>query len=303
MKSLKKLIFNFGFVLLFGQSLHAASCCGGGFAVPSIITSDAKAQMTTTMSYSQIDTDVYSNGIWQKKNSLDSTQLYKIEASHIFADRFQVGASLPMQIRTRDGQDMGGTSSGLADVSAQLGYEYLPDWNYNPWRPKGVGFISLTLPTGKSVYESEDGLDSHGRGFFALGIGTILTKAWLKWDASATLEIHRSFDKVISNSQMLGNVQPGFGNSFSLGGGYNIGDSRLGTSIAWVNEDAINVDGTNPSKGDAQQYATGAVSFSQMYDNLWAATLSYSDQTLFGDPTNTSLSKSLSLSIQKRWSR
>lgn len=280
----------------------AAACCGGGFAIPSLITGDDKAQLTGSFSYSKIDTDVYSSGIWQKRTAEDTSQIYKIEAAHIFADRFQAGFSIPIQTRQKEGAG-GGSSSGLGDVAGQMGYEYLPDWNYNPWRPRGVGFISLTLPTGKSIYESQDGLDSRGRGFFALGVGTVLTKAWTSWDANASFEVHRSFDKVVSNSEMLGTISPGYGSSLSLGTGYSIKDLRLGGTLTWFYEDAINVQGSNPSTGSAQRYASCTVSANYMLDEHWATMLSYTDQTLIGDPTNASLSKSINISLQKRWSR
>ncbi len=296
----KKLLFSSLFLL--STQTFAASCCGGGFAVPSIITGDDKAQVTTSLNYSQIDTDVLPDGVWLKRNSQDTTQLYKIEFSHIFADRFQAGATLPVQMHTRNGAS-GGTSTGLADVSAQLGYEFLPDWNYNPIRPKGVGFISISLPTGKSIYESDNGLDSRGRGFLTVGAGAVFTKNWVAWDANSSLEVHHSFSKVVSNSQILGTIEPNNGGSFSLGAGYNIGDTRIGTGIAWAYEDAINVSGSSPSNGSSQKYATGSMMVSRMFNDLWAATVSYSDQTLFGEPSNTTLSKTVSLSLQKRWPR
>ncbi|MGZ3725334.1 MAG: serine protease spb1, partial [Pseudobdellovibrio sp.] len=98
-------------------------------------------------------------------------------------------------------------------------------------------------------------------------------------------------------------IEPGNGGSFSLGCGYNMGDTRVGSSLAWNYEDPINVSGSTPSTGSDQRFATGSFLVSQMFDNLWAATLSYSDQTLFGDPSNATLSKTISLSLQKRWAR
>lgn len=280
----------------------AAACCGGGFAIPSLITGDDKAQLTTSYSYSKIHTDVFSNGIWQRRSSNDTSSVYKIEAAHIFADRYQAGFSLPIQTRTLDGA-LGGTSTGLGDVSGQLGYEYLPDWNYSPWRPRGIGFISLTLPTGKSIYESTTGLDSRGRGFFALGIGTVLTKMWTRWDANASFEIHKSFDKVVSNSQNVGNIMPGNGNTISIGAGYNIGDLRLGSNLAWFQEDAINVDGVITSSGSEQRYAAASASANYLFKDNWSGAISYTDQTILGDPTNTALSQAVQISIQKRWLR
>jgi hypothetical protein len=295
--------FFIGFVLSPTLS-WASACCGGGFAIPSLITGDDSAMLTTSLAYSKIDIDVHASGVWQKRSNAETAQILRVEAARIFKDRFQVGASLPVQLRNKSGSQSA-ESSGLGDISSQVGYEYLPDWDYNPWRPKGIGFLSLTFPTGKSIYESTDpsGIDSQGRGFWSLGLGTVLTKAWTKWDANSVFEVHRSFDKQIETAQLQGTVQPGYGGSMSLGTGYNIKDLRLGGSLAWTVEDAIHVAGSNPSEGSIQRFATGTVSASWLWGAEWASTLSYSDQSLFGDPTNSSLSKSIALFVQRRWAR
>jgi hypothetical protein len=299
-KLLRKSPFNFfSFFLLAPNLLLAAACCGGGFAIPSIITGDDKAQVTTSYSYSKIETDVFTNGVWQKRNSDDISNIYKIEMARIFLDRYQAGVSIPIQTRTLSS----GTSTGLGDISGVMGYEYLPDWTYSTWRPRGVGFLTLTLPTGKSIYESTTGLNSQGRGFFSVGLGTTLTKTWTNWDANTTLEIHRSFDKIMSNSQNVGNIMPGFGNSLSVGAGYSIADLRIGSNLSWFNEDAVDVEGTISSKGSEQKFAALTASVNYLFKESWAGSLSYSDQTILGDPTNTTLSKSVQISLQKRWAR
>jgi hypothetical protein len=299
-KLLRKFAFNFFLLFLIAPNLLlAAACCGGGFAIPSLITGDDKAQVTTSYSYSKIDTDVFTNGVWQKRNSDDVSNVYKLELARIFLDRYQAGVSIPIQTRTLSR----GTSTGLGDISGLMGYEYLTDWTYSTWRPRGIGFFNMTLPTGKSIYESSTGLDSRGRGFFSLGLGTTLTKTWINWDANATLEAHRSFDKVVSNSQNVGNIMPGFGSSLSVGAGYNIGDLRIGSNFAWFNEDAVDVEGTISSKGSEQKYAALTASVNYLLKDNWAGSLSYTDQTVLGDPTNTTLSKSVQISLQKRWAR
>lgn len=302
MKWLKKSLISFLF--FYSTPAFSAACCGGGFATPSLITGDDKALLTATYLNSRIDTDVYSNGIWQKRKGDDISQTYKIEAARVFHDSFQYGFSIPLQTRERSGS-LGEASTGFGDVALQMGYEYLPDWDYNPWRPKGVGFLTLTLPTGKSVYETEDSLalDSRGRGFWALGIGSAFTKSWTHWDANSTIEIHRSFEKTVNNTQINGKIRPGTGASLSFGSGYNMRDLRLGGSVSWNYEDPIEVE-NETSQASAQRFATGTLLASYVFpESHWAGTISYADQTWFGSPTNTSLSKSFSLSIQKRWAR
>jgi hypothetical protein len=162
----------------------------------------------------------------------------------------------------------------------------------------------VTLPTGKSRAESEiGGLDSRGNGFWAIGLGTLLTKTLGVWDVFSMLEAHRSFDKKVDNSQIQGTLQPGYGGNFGVGGGYNLKDWRLGTSITWTYEDPINIVGNTNSSGSVERYATAALTASYLASDEWAGTLSYADQTLFGSPVNTSLGRTVALQLQRKWGR
>jgi hypothetical protein len=302
MKPLK--LFIFSFCLIIGGQALAAACCGGGFSVPSLITGDDEAMLTTSFAYSKVDTDVSQSGVWKKNADDQISQTFKIEAAHIFSDRFQVGGSLPIVQRNRGSQD---SSSGFGDTALMLGYEYLPDWDYNLYRPKGIGFLQLTMPTGKSIYDAEnqDQLDARGRGFWALGVGTSLTKSIRAWDFHTLFEFHRAFQKATDSAQAQGQimVKPGWGGSLETGAGWNKGDLRVGTSLAWNYEDAIDVTGAIASKGAPQRYATGTLMTSYMWTQEWALAASYSDQTLFGSPSNTTLAKSVVVSLQRRWAR
>ena len=270
--------------------------------MPSIITGDDKAQITTSYSYSNLDTRVLTSGVWKKQKDLDTTQTLRLEGAHIFNDRYQAGLSIPVLTKNQEGL-AGGEASGLGDAQALVGYEYLPDWDYNPWRPKGIGFLTLIAPTGSSQYDSDTLYTNRGRGFWSLGAGTILTKNWVQWDVLGTVEIHKRFAKTVNNENFQGEVTPGWGHSIAIGGGYNFQNLRLGTSLSWNNEDAITDGGKNIYTFDKERYATLAILASYTFQQNWAGTLSYADQTLLGDPTNTTLSKTVSLMLQKRWAR
>lgn len=298
MKLWSLLLFSF---ILAPQFSWAAACCGGGFAAPSIIVGDDKAQITTSYSFTEVAIDnVDSRGIWRKWDEHQQVQTFRLEGAHIVSDRWQTGFTLPIVQRSRMNQNY----SGLGDVSASLGYEYLPDWDYNPIRPKGIGYLQFTLPTGKSRAESEvGGLDSRGNGFWAVGLGTLLTKAIGRYDVFSSLEVHRSFAKGVSNSQIQGTLEPGFGGNFGIGGGYNLSSLRFGGSVTWTYEDPIDIRGNTSSNGLPERYATAVVSTSYLASDEWAGTLIYSDQTIFGTPVNTSLGKTVALTIQRRWGR
>ncbi len=292
-----------GASVFIGTKARAAACCGGGFAAPSIIAGDDKAQLTTSYSTNEVVIDnVDSQGIWRKWDTHQQVQTFKIEGAHIFWDRFQAGLSIPVIQRSRDSLNY----SGLGDVSTSLGYEYLPDWDYNQFRPKGIGFLQLTLPTGKSKADSDvGGLDSRGNGFWALGMGTLLTKTWARFDSFTSLEFHRSFGKEVSNSQFSGKLEPGYGGNLGIGLGYNVKDYRFGSSITWTYEDAVKTNSNSGTSNDGsiERYATGVLSASYMASDEWSGTFSYSDQTLFGSPVNTSLGRGVALQIQRRWGR
>lgn len=293
------------FLLFCAQSKSfAAACCGGGIAIPSIIAGDEKYQLATSLSTAKIFADVAANGVWQKRTNDDLTRILKLDMAAIFSDRYQYGVSIPIHERQVSGE-LGGSSHGLGDTAVQLGYEYLPDWDYSPYRPKGIGYLNLTLPTGKSLYEEDNfsGLESRGRGFWALGVGTLLTKNFKKWDTLATLDLHKSFSKKVSNSQFDGRIEPGWGYSYSLGLGYNWGDFRFGHAISWSHEDGIQTIGNISSIGSAQDVATGSISFSYLIEDLLSSSIVYSDQTWYGNPSNTGLNKTILLTLVKRWSR
>lgn len=300
----KKLLSSLVLTLAFGPSAFGAPCCGSGFTIPSIITGEDKAQLSASYNRARVYADVFTNGNWRRRQEKDVTEIYKLEGAHVFKDRFQAGVSLPYQRRTRDGAQAD-SSAGLGDTSFQLGYEYLPDWDYNPWRPKGIAYLSLIAPTGRSIYESKDGsgIDARGRGFWGVGAGNVFVKTWGDWDANSNVEVHYSFPKHVSNDTTEGTIRPSYGGSAALGAGRNYESLRLGALINWVYEAPTDVTGTTPSQGTLKRYATGSVLLSYLVTAQQSVVLSYSDQTLFGSPLNTSLSKSFTLFFQQRWER
>ncbi len=294
----------FSLLILFaGRICFAAACCGGGFASPSLISSDDKAQMTTSLSTTEVVIDnVDAAGFWRSGEAHQIVHTLKIEAAHIFWDRWQTGFSLPITQRRFIDQRY----TGIGDTAVQIGYEYLPDWNYSVYRPKGIGFLTLVLPTGKSKIESDvGGLDSRGNGFWAMGIGTLLTKTWTEWDAFAQFELHQSFKKNSNNLTYSGELHPGLGGQLGIGSGFNTADFRFGTSISWTYEDAIKLKNSFDEKvvQGVERYATAALTVSRLFSEEFSASISMTDQTLFGDPVNTSLGRGVSIQMQRKWGR
>ena len=103
---------------------------------------------------------------------------------------------------------------------------------------------------------------------------------------------------------VTGKIEPGFGGNIGIGSGYSLKDWRLGGAITWTVEQPVNiVQASNTIAGAVERYATAALTVSLMTSDEWAETLSYTDQTWFGSPLNTSLGRGVALQVQRRWLR
>ncbi len=289
-------------IALFQNISFAASCCGGGFSIPGLILGDDKAQLTNTLSSSNVSDEVMSSGKWLQRQDDNRTHTYKIEGAVLIKNSWQSGFSLPV-IQKKSAATP--ASSGAGDLSLYVGHESFPELQYSRWKPKGVTFLQLTLPTSPSIFDAEQGDSTNirGKGFYTLGAGIALQKNWKVWDINFNTEVHRSFARQITSPIYNGSVElnPGWGLSQNWGLGWNYRELRIGSFISFMYEDPIEVRGATNSRSAFQRVYTLGFSGSYMLTGESAMTLSYSDQALIGDPSNSSLSKTINLSYQHRW--
>jgi hypothetical protein len=266
---------------------------------------DDEAQISTSISTTEvIVNNVDSSGVWRKWDQHQKVQTFKIDAAHIFSRSMASWSNVTGHAKNTA---MIKPTQGLSDVAVSVGYEVLPEWNYSAWRPKG-NFIYATdcYRRDSSKFESEvGGLDSRGNGFWALGLGTLLTKTFVNWDAYSTIELHASRTQDIQTTSFQGNVKPGYGGNLGIGLGYNVTDYRMGSAVTWTYEDPIDTESNLGiiQKGSVERYATAVVSLSYLANDQWSGTVSYSDQTLIGSPLNTSLGRGVAVQLQRRWGR
>ncbi len=287
-------------------SVWGAACCGGGSSSANLLTTDDRLQWSIQSTFSEVTVDyVDTQGQWFAADERVQVVTHKIENAFLLSDLWQAGVSLPLIQKKKAGE----SASGLGDVALNLGYEYLPDWDYSFWRPRGLAYIQLVAPTGVSSEESTSPykLDTRGRGFWKLGVGTNLSKGRGPWDGSLSAEVHYAFEKPVQSSEFQGVLKPGWGGLAAVGLGYNFLDWRVGAGLAWVYEDPLRREGTSIQEALLKKLATGSVSLGYLFPEhegkKWGITLSYADQTLFGDPFNTSLEQQWVLALQHRWMR
>lgn len=279
----------------------AAACCGASFASPSLITGDNAAQFAGTYTRSNIEVEnVDSRGVWHKKKKDTFAHTYRIEGAHLLSDRWQTGLQIPFIHRNKSSDSF----SNIGDLSLLVGYEYLSNWSYHPWRPKGIGFLQVIVPTGKSKLDSNiGGLDSTGIGRWSVGLGSLFSREFLPWDIMGTVEIHHNFPSVADIAQRSRDLTSSQGGSLQFGVGFNWNKVRFGSSLAWKYEGAILDRQSSQTLAKFERFATATVSLAYLFSSTWSGNLSYADQALFGSPINTSLSKSASVSLQRIWDR
>lgn len=281
---------------------QAAACCSGNAVAPSIITGDNRAQLGASISHGSVIGDAPASGLPVFRSARDSeqSQTLRLDGAMLLSDRWQLGASLPVIRRSRQIGSRFESAQGPGDLSFDIGYEALPEWSYSRWRPRGFLFTRLTLPTGRSIHDSETGwaVDSRGRGQWAAALGGILLKTWGAWDASLLIEGHRLFGRKFGDLDVGGS----WGTSAALGLGFSPGggDLRVGAALAPAYDTGFE---TNLGQSSYQLAWTAALQLGYVLGDTQSLSAVYSDQTLFGPARNVALQRSVAVAFQQRWER
>ncbi len=179
----------FGGWILSGGSGFAwgAACCASGGAIPTMITGDEAALVSASAAQGLVIGDAPPSGrpVFRNRDHDELTRSTRIKGALVFGDRFQVGAGVSFQQHTVSRTFSHSRAYGVGDTQAMAAYEYLPEWTYSSWKPKGFVFGQVIAPTGRSVYEARErsAIDATGRGFWQAGLGNVFVKRWSSWDA------------------------------------------------------------------------------------------------------------------------
>jgi hypothetical protein len=313
--------------LLTAHLAHAAPCCSGASLFPALITGDESQVFSATLGVGRVIGDAPAQGlpVFRFSDDEELTQTLRVDAASIFWDRWQVGLSLPLQRRSHElgpiahaafststspvTSSTGTGSIGLGDLTFNSAYEILPEWDYSVWKPHAYLFARITAPTGGSIYElkTQSGLQGgllnvRGRGFWTLGLGGIAVKTWHPWTLSLLGELHRSLPRSFETSL---EVTPGIGASGIIALNHSFFSSRfwLGGSVGPLWEEGILTQGDVNATSAAQVAWNTSLTLGARVTDEWTSSLNYTDQTLLGPVSNSTLSRTLSLQISKAWLR
>jgi hypothetical protein len=289
--------------LTYGES-WAAPCCSAGSALPSLVTNDDAAQISVMTSFSDTVMDAPSSGIpvLRSDQNADYSWLTRVSGAFKFWEDWQVGFGMNVMSRSTLASNQPFSASGLGDSDFTIAYEVLPEWYYSKWKPRGWLYLQTVLPTGKAIQDPsvQNPADVRGQGVFQSVIGLTLTKSWNQWDAFLIPEVRVIYSKSFSDSGT--DLSGTWGGSLMLGAGYSFSNFRVGLRTQPVYQNTRRVfSQNNASIIPAKNVWNSGLDLSYLFGDEWLAALSYSDQTLIGDPRNTALERGGGLLISKKW--
>lgn len=290
----------------------SSPCCARNAATPFLITGDDRAQINFGYSSSFIvgKADAYGETFYGAAQNSERLEMLRLDGALLLSDRWQAGVSLPI-VRNSLANALASHSVTLpGDSRFNIGYEALTAWSYSDWKPQGFLFSTLTLPSGRSGFQSSAPLraDVTGNGFYSLSFGSLFLKRGSQWDAYLVPEGHYSFPRTFEMAQSNLKVTPGFGGSVGLGVGFSPagGSLRFGMRIQPRYDQPVmtaQLPNFNQKQGAAIITLDMGMDVGYMLTRQDTLLITYTDQALTGLSMNSNLSRILAFNYQHRWER
>jgi len=291
-------------LLLISAKTFAASCCGGGAGLPTLITGDFRAQVGVTLSKASIVARTYESGkpVFYSDNKEYESTTTKMAAGYQFDNFIQLGAETSFVQKSHQENTVEENEKDIGDTSFSITYEFMPETFYSLWVPRGFVFLKQVIPTGKSNFETQTKTNSDvtGKGFYTTSLGLVFYKIINDFDVLYTVEAHKNFKEEFSNNT----VSSSYGGSTALSMGYSPKQSnfRVGFDISPKYEGKKDISlKTSTISTSSEYYWDTGISASYMLKDF-SINGTYTDQTLLGPTKNTTLSRTIALTFQKRWS-
>jgi hypothetical protein len=289
-------------ILLFlSHDLFAASCCGGGSSSSLIIIGDNQSEFALGITY-RTDLGQTDNLGWASFHGdkvIDQQLAFNFQFQKQLSERFQVAVKSTLIEKHIEKQNRSEKKTGPGDFDLQATYEYLPEYTYSVWKPRGFIYSKLSVPQSKSLYDSNSILfsDVRGSGLYAAGIGSFFIKHLTDYTLKVTFEWQhffgrdfgvmtlKDYDKIIiplglSYSFTEAPIAIGFGSTFS----YQTPKHFKGSINATSNK----------------EYFWEFNSFINWIINREDSVgLGYSDSTLIGKNINSSLYRSVAVTYTR----
>lgn len=288
-------------LIIFSLKVNASSCCGGGSSSSMIITSDNQKEFSFGIAHrSDIgQTNNSAQSTFNNDQIVDQKQTLSLSAGFLLKDYWQLALKTGIAKKTVHKSGLKETNQGLTEVEAQGTYEYLPEYNYHPYKPRGFIFVKVSIPTSKSIYDSESRIlsDVRGSGLYSLTLGNFLFKKTNDFTFKLGLDLTHTFGGNFKSIQLknyqkfsiplgISYVVPN--SDFSVGATETFNYTLPKTTVA------LSSNGQN-SKSSQEYYwdLNFFVNYSKERDSIWS--ISYSDSSIIGKSVNSPLYRSIAL--------
>jgi hypothetical protein len=290
-------MINLFIALLISQKLFAASCCGGGSSSSMIITSDNRREISLGFSARTDIGQTDQNG-WSTFNNdqiIDSRSNFNLQYGEQLAENFQLGLKTSIAEKHVKKSGKNEKTQGFTDLELQTTYEYLPEYTYHPYKPRGFLYTKLSIPLSKSIYNSQSSIlsDVRGSGLYSASLGNFFMKKFDLITLKVGLDFTRSLAKKFSEFKIYGF------NRYTLPLGiayaFNQSDYSLGFTNTFSYTEQKKFRGNNLSNSHFERFWDSNIFLNYSPNRQMIYGISYSDSSLFGESINSPLYRSVAL--------
>ena len=295
MKSMFKIIF-ISIILGFQvNTTFAGSCCGGGSSSSLILVGDNIQEYSLGLTYrndlGQTDNEGWAT--FHNNQIVDNQMSLNFQFQRQIYDHFQLAIKSSLIQKDIEKQNRHEQTMGLADIDLQSTYEYLPEYTYSPWKPRGFIYLKLSIPTSNSLYDSNSPIysDVRGSGLYSISSGTFFIKHLSAVTLKSAIEwqhfLGRNFDQTyIKDYDKL--IIP-----LGLSYGFDPLPIALGTGATWNYQTLKKFSGLVQGSASSEYFWEISAFANWIISREVTIGLSYSDSTLVGKSINSPLYRSL----------
>lgn len=299
-----KFVFFILIFLAFHHYGYSASCCGGTSSLPSLIVGDYRGQFSLSYINSAVAHTV------DKKKSIKKAdanlqriqEKIALQGAWALTDRLQVAASGVFVVNTHETLTTKEKTSSPGDASLQFSYEFLPEKEFSWVKPRGFLTISQVIPIGKSIHNSKKILqsDNMSKGFHHTLLGVALVKNRAPFDFQFVQQIvyyyPRKFTVQLGTYQVK--PRPGLRSSINAGHSFKLIPIRLGLGLSFLYDGKKKIESPEFVDNENKYFWSTSIGLSYFL-NSYSFSLSYADETVIGPVKNSTLSRSLSMRLNR----
>ena len=227
---------------------------------------------------------------------LDQQSAYSLQFQHIIADRLQAAVKTSLVQKQIRKQNRFENESGLGDIELQSSFEFLPEYTYSAYKPRGFVYLKGTMPTSHSLYNSNSSLftDVRGSGLYSISLGSFFIKHLSSWTLKSGAEAQHLFGKTF-NDVNLESYQK-FYLPFGIAYSNQNWPITLGVNSTFNYQTPKVLTGSINSTSDKEYFWELSTFVNWTINREETLGLSLSDSSLIGKNINSSLYRTIGLS-------